>query len=324
MKSGCRSSKDAAANEFKANTLRVAHEALELVGHVNHAFVTLQAEIENQRLMQQTLQAAQSGHLLAEKQFAAGNITELTLGNERASYAQIQLQQTQSDLRVAGAHERLTRLLGLWGKRAGWEISESLPRLPSADVLPEHPEAMAIRQRLDLEAARLHAGALADAVGLAQSTRYFGRIDVGVHYHQDPDGPRLLGPTLVLELPIFDQRQAYIARLEAELKAASRRVSALAVDARSRVREGLLALQAARAAAQYFDDTLVPLRETIVEQSQLHYNGMLLGLYQLLAAKEASLDSRRSAITARRDYWIARFELESALGSALPAEKGPP
>ena len=125
--------KDAAANQFKANTLRVAHEALELAGHVNRAFVTLQAEIENQQLMRQTLQAAQSGHLLAEKQFAAGNITELALGNERATYAQIQLQQTQSDLRVAGAHEHLTHRV-----RRQRELADRLGR--ADDVGRDRPQ----------------------------------------------------------------------------------------------------------------------------------------------------------------------------------------
>ena len=85
------------------------------------------------------------------------------------------------------------------------------------------------------------------------------------------------------ELPVFEQRHVYIAGLEAEEAAASRQARALTVDARSKAGEGLLALEAVRRAAHYFRDTLVPLRDKIVEQSQLHYHGMLLGLYQLIA-----------------------------------------
>ena len=117
------------------------------------------------------------------------------------------------------------------------------------------------------------------------------------------------------------RREGWVARMEAEQRAAARQVCALAVEARSRVREGLLALQAARETARYFQDTLIPLREQIVSQSQLHYNGMLLGLYQLISARQASLETRREAISAQRDYWMARFEIENALGGALPLEQ---
>jgi cobalt-zinc-cadmium efflux system outer membrane protein len=313
--------KETAANQFRADTLRVAHEALQMVAAVNRAFVSFQAELESTALVRRVLHGATAAHQLSEKQRVAGNVSELAVATERASYSELQLQVTQAEVRVAAAREQLNRLLGLWGKRARWEAAETLATLPPADSIPEHPENLAVRQRLDLEAARLYADALARAVGLARSTRLFGQIEVGAHFHQDPDGPRLLGPNLVLDLPIFDQRQPYIAGLEAEHRAASRRVSELAVEARSRVREGLLALEAARAVSQHYETYVVPLREQVVEQSQLHYNGMLLGLPQLMAAKLTSLETQRSAIGARSDYWRARFELELTLGGALKGDK---
>jgi cobalt-zinc-cadmium efflux system outer membrane protein len=315
--------KETARDQFKADTLRVAHEALGVVEEVNTAFVTHQAELESGKLLRQTLEGAEAAQLLAEKQFAAGNISELAYATQQVSFAQLQMELTHAEVRVGASRERLNRLLGLWGKRANWELAEALPELPAADAIPERPESHAVRMRLDIQAARIRAEVLAQIVGLARSTRLFGHLEVGIHYHQDPDGPRLLGPTLSLELPIFDQRQAYIAKLEAEQQSAARRVSALAVNARSKVREGILSLQANRAMAQHFSQTLVPLREKVVEQAQLHYNGMLIGLPSLMAARLEGFETRRGAIAARRDYWIARFELESALGSALPlaAEK---
>ena len=310
--------KDAARDQFKADTLRVAHEALEVVAHVNTAFVTLQSDLESQQLLRQSLEGSEAVHLLAEKQFAAGNISALSIATQRAGFAQLQLELTHSELKVGASREHLNRLLGLWGKRANWELAELLPDLPLEDVLPERPESHAVRMRLDIQAARIRAEILAQILGLARSTRLIGQVEVGIHFHQDPDGPRLMGPTLSLELPIFDQRQAYLAKLEAELASASRRVTALAVDARSKVREQILSLQATRVMAQHFSQTIVPLREQVVEQAQLHYNGMLIGLPSLMSARLEGFEARRGAIAARRDYWIARFELESALGSSIP------
>ena len=311
---------DLATQQFKANTFRVAQQALATVNEVNRAFVAFQAEVEIRALAQQTVDGAEGAHLLAERQFTAGNISQLALARQRAMYARFQLELTQAEVSVATEREHLIRLLGLWGPRSQLKLAEPLAELPASDPLPEHPEAVAVRQRLDLAAARMEADVLGQVLGFAQSTRLFGRVEIGGHFHRDSDGPQLIGPSFSIELPIFDQRQAYIARLQAQQASASRRVTALAVDARSKVREGLLTLQAARATATYVGNTLVPLQDEVLQQSQLHYNGMLLGLYDLLAAQRETLDARRSAITARRDYWIARFEVESALGAALDSQ----
>ena len=157
------------------------------------------------------------------------------------------------------------------------------------------------------------------ALGLARTSRYTGLIDVGAHMHQDPDGPLLLGPTLSLELPIFDQRQAVIGRLQAQRRQAQRRVDGLAINARSEVRLASAKLALARRNGEQYRESLLPVRAAVLEQAQLEYNGMQIGLYELLSAKQAQVDAVRAYIQTVRDYWIARAELERALGGRVPA-----
>ena len=57
--------------------------------------------------------------------------------------------------------------------------------------------------------------------------------------------------------------------------------------------------------------------------SQQHYDAMLLGVYQLLLAKQAELDTYRETIEAQRDYWVARSSLERALGARVPERAVP-
>jgi cobalt-zinc-cadmium efflux system outer membrane protein len=61
----------------------------------------------------------------------------------------------------------------------------------------------------------------------------------------------------------------------------------------------------------------VPLRERIVALTQEQYNAMLLGVYQLLQAKQGEIEAYRAYIEAVRDYWIARADLERAIGGRL-------
>jgi cobalt-zinc-cadmium efflux system outer membrane protein len=307
-----------AREQFEADTLRVAHRALEVAAEAEKAFIAVQATSELLALRHTVLEAAQSTAELSDRQFEAGNLSPLDHATERAAYEQARLDLAREELELLEARERVNRRLGLWGASTSWRLAETMPAVPAAEPALEHLEAVAIRQRLDVASARTQAELLARAVGLARSTRLFGRLEIGVDAHRDPDGPRVIGPNLVIELPIFDQRQGVIARLEAQRRQQERRLAGLAIDARSEVRLADARLRAARQMVLHYRDHLLPLRKVVAEQSLLHYNGMFISLYQLVTAKQAELDARRGYVEAARDYWTARAELTRALGGSLP------
>jgi hypothetical protein len=57
----------------------------------------------------------------------------------------------------------------------------------------------------------------------------------------------------------------------------------------------------------------VPIKKRISEENQLRYNGMLIGVFELLADARIQITSVNSAIEALRDFWIAQADLEMAL-----------
>lgn len=309
--------KRVAREQFIADTLRVAHETLQMATRVRTAIASYQAKTRIVELRRSIAQAAEAAAELAREQHEAGNIADLDLTQESATYQQAILDLERDELGLVEAREELNRMLGLWGPQTSWRLIEPLPELPARDPSLEHLESRAVARRLDVDAARKQAILLWNALELARGSRYFGFIEVGVHAHQDPDGPRLFGPTLSLELPIFDQRQAVIARLEAQHRQAEHYLKKVSVDARSEVRTAQARLAAARRTTERFKRTLLPLREQAVEQSQLQYNAMQIGLYQLLAAKQAQIEGYQAYLDAVRDYWAARAELEMAVGGRI-------
>ena len=317
--------KEIAREQFEADTLRTAHRALEVATDAEKAFIAVQATSELLAFRRTVVEAAENAAELSDRQFEAGNLSPLDHATERAAYEQAKLELAREELELLEARERVNRLLGLWGASTSWRLAETLPAVPVAEPALEHLEAVAIRQRLDVASARTQADLLARAVGLARSTRLFGRIEIGVDAHRDPDGPRVIGPNLVIELPIFDQRQGVIARLEAQRRQQERRLAGLAIDARSEVRLADARLRAARQMVLHYRDNLLPLRKAVLDQSLLHYNGMFISLYQLLAVKQAEIEARRGSVEAARDYWTARAELARALGGSIPgAAPSPP
>jgi cobalt-zinc-cadmium efflux system outer membrane protein len=148
-------------------------------------------------------------------------------------------------------------------------------------------------------------------------------MTVGGNFEREAEGGWAVGPAASLELPIFDQHQAEIARREALLRKSREQLSALAVAARSEVREAASRVAFARRLAEHARTVVIPMRERIVALSQVEYGAMLLGVYQLLLAKQNEVDAYREYIELVRDYWIARAELGRAVGGRLPAAAAP-
>ncbi len=309
--------KKIARERFQAEIQRVAHQVLQVVAEVSKQFAAVQAAEQLCEFRRSVVTATQAAAELSDRLYEAGNVSELVRVGEQTAYEQAQLELEHTELDAAAAREKLNRLLGLWGPQTAWQLAQKLPELPAAEPSLEQLERQALRWRLDVDAARKQVALLTRAVALARDFRLFGRIEVGAEGHQDPDGPRVLGPSLTLELPIFDQRQAQIARLAAEQRQSEHRLQALAVDARSEVRLARAQLMAHRRIIERYTSRLLPLRDKLVEQSQLHYNGMLLGLHQLLTVKQEQMDTYRMYVEALRDYWGARAELERAVGGRL-------
>ena len=311
------SRKEMAAGQFAADTLRIAHEALGVAAEAAEAFIEAQAARQEVMLKQRTLEAAEAAAELAVKQRAAGNLSELRVATEQAAAEEARLQVGAAELHEVEAREALNRLLGLSAARAKWTLAEELPEVPEADPPLGNLERVAVNRRLDLQALRKQADLLLNATSLAKSSALFGTVEVGIGGKHEDGHPFLLGPTLVLELPIFDQRGAMISRLEANQRQAERRLTAATVDARSQVRVSRARLVNARDRVEKLKTALLPLRARIVELSQQHYNGMFIGAYDLLRAKQDQVAAYGEYLGAVRGYWQARAALERASGGAL-------
>ena len=62
----------------------------------------------------------------------------------------------------------------------------------------------------------------------------------------------------------------------------------------------------------------MPLKARIAEENLLRYNGMLIGVFELLADAREQVGSVNAAIEATRDYWVADTALQLALAGKSP------
>ncbi|MFN2477391.1 MAG: TolC family protein [Chthoniobacterales bacterium] len=311
--------KKVAANELARAKLRVGDAILKLASEVKTTFYTLQAK---QQLFSRltALGATNTAALeFAQRQHEGGTINDLELANQQASYSQARADAAEVTAAMRSDREKLNRLMGVWGAETQWKIADELPALPGKNLPVDRLESLAIAQRLDLASTKSEVAAVVQSLGLTKTYRYFGAVEVGVDTEKEPDGQRVTGPTLRLELPIFNQGQGRLAKLQAQLRQAERRLEGRAIDIRSEVREARDRLLAKRDLATYYRDELIPERTRVLTLTLEHYNSMLKGAYDLLLAKQNELAAERGYVDALRDYWIARADLERAVGGSLTA-----
>jgi cobalt-zinc-cadmium efflux system outer membrane protein len=310
--------KKLSAIRFEQVKLHVADEVIRLVAEVKKSYFFALSAQQIRDLRSKIAFAAQNSFELAQRLYAAGNIADLALAKENAFYEQTRLELAGSETALLEAREQLTRLLGLWGLKTQWRLPEQLPDIPADEIPLEQLEPMAIENRLDLAAEKKEVEALAQALGITIDWRWVGQIEVGISTERETDRTWVTGPSLAIELPIFNQRQADIARLEAQLRRSQRRLTGQAIEIRSEVRSLRNRLIMQRNVIDHYRNTVLPLREKIVNLTLKNYNYMLIGAFDLLLAKQQEFESFQNYLEAVRDYWIIRADMERSLGGRLP------
>ena len=127
---------------------------------------------------------------------------------------------------------------------------------------------------------------------------------------------------LSFPIPLFDQGQARIGRAAAELRRAQQEYYGLAVRIRAMARGLQERMVGARDRALYYRDILLPLQERIVNEGQLQYNAMQIGIVQVLRDRERQIETAVAYVETLRDYWLARADLVQLSTGRLPLAPG--
>ncbi|MPZ46497.1 MAG: RND transporter [Betaproteobacteria bacterium] len=304
---------------FAAAKNRAASEALRVALETRRAWFNAVAARETSRYMEQVKQAAEASAELARRMAEVGNWPKLNQAREQAFYAESTVQLARARQAEASARERLARLMGLWGEDLGFQLPERLPDLPKEPrQLGPDSETQALAQRLDVEAARRDAEALARSLGLTKVSRFVSLLEFGLHRNSETGQPRQRGWEIEIGIPIFDFGTARTARAEALYMQSVSRAAEVAIQARSEVRDAYGSYRTNFDLARHYRDEVIPLRKRISEEMLLRYNGMLASVFELLADSRDQVAAVNAYIEALRDFWLAESDFQMALTGRSP------
>lgn len=310
---------------FEQAKLQAAIEAVRVAADTRRAYFNAIAVSQTAQYMEQVAASAEAGAELGRRMAKVGNWSKLDQAREQVFYADAMAQVARARHNVRAAREQLTRMLGLWEDKTAFTLPERLPELPKAAKKVTDVESQAMQQRLDVQMAQRNAQATASALGLSRATGFINVLHAGYANMSETGSPRANGYEVELELPIFDWGRSRTAKAEAIYMQSVHRTADVAIRARSEVRGAYSAYRTAYDVAKHYRDEIVPLRKKISDEMLLRYNGMLIGVFELLADSRAQVNSVNTAIEAQRDYWLAETDLQAAIngsGGAVTQMRG--
>jgi cobalt-zinc-cadmium efflux system outer membrane protein len=305
-----------AAAQFDEAKLRVTGAVLDFAARVRRAFYVHQANEQKLELRQTIVQALTAALDVSRQLHEAGNISDLDLARDRVATETSRLALRSAEIAARQSREHLNSLMGVWGDLTEWEIDVRLPDVPADPPPLNGVEREALARSINLAHARQRIIAAGEQVGYDRATSLIPGAEVGLEAERE-EGWKL-GPVLSVPLPLFDQGQARIGRGAAELHRAHQEYYALAVRIRSTARAVRDRVLGAQDRARYYRDILLPLHERVVNEGQLQYNAMQIGIFQLLRDRAQQIEAGVAYVEELREYWVARADLAQILSGRLP------
>lgn len=267
---------------FAQARVRAAMRVLSLASEVRNAYFNAVAARQALVYAEQVRDAAEAGSSLGRRMAEAGNWSRLAQAREEMFHVEAGVFHARTRVAANAARERLIRLLGLDGENIAVTLPDRLPDLPPAPTELTETLANAMDRRLDVRMARAEIEGLAKSLGLTRATRFVNVLDASYLRNSETGKATETGYEVELSLPIFDWGEARVAKAELLYTQALDRVAEIAVAARSEIRETHAAYRAAHDIARRHRDEIVPLRAKIGGEMLLRYNGMLIGVFELL------------------------------------------
>jgi len=261
------------------------------------------------------LAAAQARNADVTPAVAAARASQLS--QQRANLFRYRNQVLRAGVDATTAREKLALLLGVGGWRDNWRLAGDLPPLPAADFDARALEEAGVEKRFDVLAAARAVDTRLAILAMQRRFRWLNQLDLGVFRDKAIGGTAFSGPNAVVEIPLFDQRQAQLLAADAELRSALRNLESTRGGARAEIRTHEQEMRLTRALLENYDGSIIP-----------NQQAMAVGLGtsgnpddpERLALRLTMLATQEEQMGLLRDYWRARSALALSLGDWTAAQ----
>ncbi len=347
--------KKVAEAKLQQVVLQVAQRTVQLRAEVKTSAYEVLAARRAEETAEESRQLVTHTHELLQRQREAGEISQFEVNLDRGNVIDANLEVIDFRRQREAAQIALARILGISGGLQRVDVRDALPEPgpvpPDAELL-----RVATEQRLDVQIASFEVDAteaevqrqylnifpslmagfniergdqralpsrkiIADTLrgsiasgGLTAPTIQ-SRAERDLERRQIIDA--ILGPTLQVTLPIWDQNQAQIAKARFAHMQARKRLEDLLNTIAAEVQDAAATARAAYEIDQFYDSEALPQAERNVESARHVYTDGEQGIMVLIEAQRSLVRRRAAHVDVLRRYAVAMAQLEAAVGGRL-------
>ena len=317
------SRKEAAHAALQTQILQTSANALELTAKVQKSHARMVHSQQSLKLIDQNAEVLKQAMELAQSKIDVGTATQLDINRVQADlyHNQAQLESMQSKL----DHEKrdMLELVGLAHVFADW-VAQEPTEVMQLSVDEQQLVELAQTHRLDVLAVEWSIKSKTQHLRQEQ-LKTFPSMKLGIDAERDAvsqgspssEAAYATGPSISLDVPIFDQNQAQIAKAQAELAIEVVRLQAKQQQAIREVRQAYVSYQEATRLVTFFESQIVPLQEENLQLAEAAFKSGEGDMVSLINAQRELIASKLSLVGHKRDVMIAFADLQRTVGGSL-------
>lgn len=346
--------KRAAQHSLDQAILTLARQAANLAAEAKSTYYQAVGAEQVHDITQENLKIAQQllDLTISRQKAGAGSMLDVNLSRE--SVLEMELNVEAARLAAAEARRSLATLIGITNNADDLALSDPLPMPPEGGLETERLIGLARSARLDIRAAQQAAEAARERIK-QEWRRIFPNVDVGVAFERgarkaqggrdipadtarasiangrltapeiQPRSERrtntdfIIGPSVDLELPIFDQNQARIAKATFVYREAVKTHEALDRAVVHEVRGAVDRAETASKLVRYYKDRSLPLAKSNLDLSRESYQAGQASFLAVLEAQRFFIQVRRRLVETMQGAAKTIPAIENAVG--LPMDR---
>lgn len=304
-----------AKRALESTVMRIAYESARTVVQTKTAYYSAIAAKEILAVEKQNVATTKTFLELVFAQQQSGSATEVDVNAARAEVLEQEVILRSARLTFFESKRRLATLLGLELSPNELDLSDPLHPLPhwTFDV-PQLLE-LAKGKRLDLQAAIENVLATQQALSL-EKRLFLRSVSAGAGLERESSN-LTVGPAIRLQLPVFDQNQAQVAKAEMLHSQASQTLKALTIEVVQQVRGAHEAFLAANDIARSYKESILPLGENSLQLAQESFRAGKTGVLSVLIVQRKLLSARREYFQKLEQLALGVINIEAAIGMPI-------
>ena len=225
-----------------------------------------------------------------------GNMTTTDRIKEQLVYSESVISLAEAEQLRVSTRERLISLIGLNSSGGRYAFSAKFFASIGRKTYRNERASAGFEDRFDVKLARLDYELALAASGIENVSTYTD-LEIGIRNDRINDGGSISnkrGYELEVEVPVFDWGGAQRNALQAEVLVKQQNFKQVTLAAASGLRDAYNSYRTSFDIAQHYQKQIIPMHEVLLDEANYNYNGMIIGVFELLeAGREKSIADKK-------------------------------